>query len=165
MDLLPDDYKSKDKGDDGDEVLGSIPTEFEVWCNNGMDWYSVEKITNKWKKLDEPDNEGLISHTDTNENEGQFDKIQKFNTGLSDPTTDWSISEIWLPPTKKKWLSCRIIFTSYYGYALGAKVGINVRDDSKRVCQKCCNCSPHGQRANAGFSLDKKDVPFTQFMH
>jgi hypothetical protein len=113
--------------------IESIPKEFEVWCTDGNEWWSMHKDTpSVWQKVDT-----ILDHAYQQYENDLYTNIRKFGTGL---TNEWDIAEIDIPEHLAGWLGCRIHFTKYTGSVLGAKVGLNVYDPNHKVCARECKC-------------------------
>jgi hypothetical protein len=111
----------------------SYATEFELWCTDGNEWWSMHKDTpTVWRKVDT-----ILDHTNQQYQNDLYADIRKFGTGL---TNEWDIAEIDVPEHLAGWLGCRIHFTKYLGSVLGAKVGLNVYDPNHKVCNRQCKC-------------------------
>ena len=76
--------------------IWSIVSEFEVWCNDGLNWYSVDGSSDKWRNV-----ENMIDHSRDPDDPDTYDQIKKFETELDD---QWTIQTVFMPPSCKKWL-------------------------------------------------------------
>ena len=118
-----------------DEYLWSYPTKVELTCHDGLSWWTFEdENTSTWKRT-----EDLIDHSKTRkaENNGAYKEINKFDTDLNN-TYDIKIFK--LPPKNGGFKQCRVTFIEYEGTALGAKVGVVVKDPKGLICRKKCSC-------------------------
>lgn len=122
--------------DENKAFLVSWVNEFEIWWNDGQNWWSLPDKRSHWAKVTD------IMGCRVGEDD-QFDKLQKFKTDLTDP---YKISTISFRPFKA--IEVRVIFTKYTGTVLATKLGIEVHDPTHAVCkQQEEKCS------------DKKDKP------
>ena len=102
---------------------------FEVWCNDGQKWLTVDSKTNKWKSAEDVVKFSKY-HNEASDNE-PFKDVHKFQTYLNNY---YSIADIQVP-CGQKCLEVRVVFNSYTGTALGTKIGIVVEDHDSRVCR------------------------------
>lgn len=134
---------------DATKTLYGCVQEVEVWCNDGVTWYSVDE-NNEWDEL-----ESLITdHDESHNNIDQYEHIKKFTSdkcyaddeGLHDPENSdvdslLDLNGIWkfdLPTYEKGFLECRVVMNKYLGTALGTKLGMIVKDKGNSVCNKRC---------------------------
>jgi hypothetical protein len=116
--------------------LRSFIEKFEVWCNDGLDWWTVN-TAGLWKKTEDLLEFSLNHYVASDP--VPFEKIHKFSSGLSNY---YQISEVNMPTISDtpcaQYMQCkevRVVFTDYYGTALGTKIGLVVNDIHREVCK------------------------------
>lgn len=116
------------------------PQQFEIWWNDGKKWYSMPASNaNTWKPIND-----LI--TLPNANPIDWSPIKKFNTNLG---TNYNsiFTENNFPAFLAK--EVRVVFDTFSGTVLAARLGIEVNDHNKVICPKKCTCADNvlGQQA------------------
>jgi hypothetical protein len=100
-----------------------VVNEFEIWWNDGKYWYSMKQsYSTKWSKVKD-----FLSN--------DFSVIKKFDTNLNnDYNTIATIDNF----PKFEANEIRLVFNTFSGNVLAAKVGIIVNDPDHVVCPKRC---------------------------
>ena len=103
-----------------------VPQLFEIWFNDGKDWYTFKTGDDTPYKATT-----LVNYA----NADPFSAIRKFDTLLKDDYN--SVANI--TNFKKFWASeVRIVYKSFFGNVLASKLGITVEDENNAICPNKC---------------------------
>jgi hypothetical protein len=114
------------------------PETFEIWWNDGKDWYT--------QKSGGPDAWVLVTSLipDVNANPIDFSQIRKFDTNLGT-----NYNTVYTEDGFEEFLAkeVRIIFDTFNGTVLTSKLGIVINDKNNAICPKKCTCADDVQNS------------------